>query len=58
MKKTIKHISTFTGIGGFDIAAEWIGWDNIAQVEKDPYCLNQLKKLLTFVNNLMINIHI
>jgi len=39
----IKHSSLFTGIGGFDLAAEWMGWENVFQVEKDGWC----KKVLT-----------
>lgn len=38
------HGSLFTGIGGFDLAAEWMGWDNIFQCEIDPYCREVLKK--------------
>ena len=38
------HASLFTGIGGFDLAADWMGWNNIFQVENDKFCnkiLNQ-----------------
>ncbi|MFX1705078.1 DNA cytosine methyltransferase [Chitinophaga sp. CC14] len=34
----MKHASLFTGIGGFDLAAAWAGWENIFQVEIDPFC--------------------
>jgi DNA (cytosine-5)-methyltransferase 1 len=27
------HGSLFSGIDGFDLAAEWMGWDNVAHVE-------------------------
>jgi hypothetical protein len=39
----MKHGSLFSGIGGFDLAAEWMGWQNIFQVEKDAYCTELLK---------------
>ena len=29
----MKHGSLFSGIGGFDLAAEWMGWDNIFHCE-------------------------
>lgn len=40
----MKHASFFTGIGGFDLAAEWAGWENVFQVEIDPWCRKVLKK--------------
>jgi len=32
------HGSLFSGIGGFDLAAQWMGWDNVFHVERDPFC--------------------
>lgn len=40
----MKHGSLFSGIGGFDLAAEWIGWKNIFQVEIDERCQRLLKQ--------------
>lgn len=37
----MKHISLFSGIGGFDLAAEWMGWQNIASCEINSFC-NQI----------------
>ena len=34
----MKHASLFSGIGGFDLAASWMGWENILQCEIDPFC--------------------
>lgn len=40
----MKHGSLFSGIGGFDLAAEWMGWENVFQVEWDEYCQKVLRK--------------
>ena len=29
------HGSLFSGIGGFDLAAEWCGWENVFHCEFD-----------------------
>ena len=34
----MNHGSLFSGIGGFDLAAQWMGWNNIFHVERDPFC--------------------
>jgi len=38
------HASLFSGIGGFDLAAEWAGLENVFQVEIDPFCQKVLTK--------------
>lgn len=37
------HGSLFSGIGGFDLAAEWIGWENIFHCEINTFCQTVLK---------------
>ena len=37
------HVSLFSGIGGFDIASEWIGWNNILSCEINEFCNTVLK---------------
>lgn len=32
------HGSLFSGIGGFDLAAEWMGWENKFHCEWDKFC--------------------
>ncbi|MEL6667692.1 MAG: DNA (cytosine-5-)-methyltransferase [Bacteroidota bacterium] len=40
----MNHGSLFSGIGGFDLAAQWMGWNNIFHCEKDSFC----RKVLTY----------
>ena len=37
------HISTFSGIGGFDLAAEWMGWENVFHCEWNKFGQKILK---------------
>jgi len=39
----MKHGSLFSGIGGFDLAAEWCGWENIFHCEWNPFGQKVLK---------------
>jgi len=39
-----RHASLFSGIGGFDLAASWMGWDNVFQVENNSWALKVLEK--------------
>jgi DNA (cytosine-5)-methyltransferase 1 len=43
MEKSFYHASLFTGIGGFDLAASWMGWKNVFQCEIDPFCQKLLQ---------------
>jgi DNA (cytosine-5)-methyltransferase 1 len=38
----MRHGSLFSGIGGFDLAAEWMGWENVFHCEIEKYKLDQL----------------
>ena len=33
----MKHISLFSGVGGFEMAASWMGWENIASCEINDF---------------------
>lgn len=37
------HISLFSGIGGFDLASTWAGWENIVSCEINPFAQRILK---------------
>lgn len=40
----LKHIGLFEGIGGFSLAARWMGWETIAWCEWDKKCQKLLSK--------------
>ena len=35
---SFRHGSLFSGIGGFDLAAEWMSWENVFHCEFNPWC--------------------
>lgn len=35
--KKFTHGSLFSGIGGFDLAAQWMGWENLFHCEYNPF---------------------
>jgi DNA (cytosine-5)-methyltransferase 1 len=39
----MRHGSLFSGIGGFDLAAAWMGWENVFQCERDEFCQRILR---------------
>lgn len=39
----MNHIGLFEGIGGFSLAARWMGWKTIAWCEINPFCQQVLK---------------
>lgn len=41
---SFKHGSLFSGIGGFDLAAEWMGWENVFHCEWNGFGQKILKK--------------
>lgn len=40
----MKHLGLFEGIGGFSLAARWMGWETVAWVEINEFCQKVLKK--------------
>jgi DNA (cytosine-5)-methyltransferase 1 len=41
--RLLRHASLFSGIGGFDLAAEWMGWENVFHCEINDFCQQLLK---------------
>ncbi len=39
----MRHGSLFSGIGGFDLAAQWMGWENVFHCECNPFGQRVLK---------------
>src|SRR5687767_12981016 len=37
------HGSLFSGIGGFDLAAHWVGWENAFHCDNNPFVSQILK---------------
>ena len=37
------HLGLFAGIGGFELAARWAGWETVAVCEWDSFCQKVLK---------------
>ena len=40
----MRHLDLFSGIGGFALAARWMGWETIQFVEIDKFCQKVLTK--------------
>ncbi len=40
----MKVLDLFAGIGGFSLAAHWMGWETVAFVEKEKFCQKVLRK--------------
>lgn len=40
----MRHLDLFSGIGGFALAARWVGWETVGFCEIDPYCQKVLGK--------------
>lgn len=40
----MRVLDLFAGIGGFSLAAHWMGWETVAFVEREPFCQKVLAK--------------
>lgn len=38
------HGSLFSGVGGFDLAAQWVGWENVFHCDNNEFCQRLLAK--------------
>ena len=47
----MRHGSLFSGIGGFDLAAEWMGWENVFHCEWNPFGQRVLKHYWTMAES-------
>lgn len=47
----MRVLDLFSGLGGFSIAARWMGWETIGFSEVDPYCCKVLAKNFPGVKN-------
>jgi len=41
---SVRHLDLFSGIGGFALAARWVGWETVGFCEIEPYCQKVLRK--------------
>lgn len=48
----MKHGSLFSGIGGFDLAAQWMGWENVFHCEWNPFGQSEDYELAELLTNI------
>lgn len=47
----MKHASLFSGIGGFDLAARWMGWNNVFHCEWNEFSQKVLNNTIKYITN-------
>jgi len=40
----MRHLDLFSGIGGFALAAKWMGWETVAFCEREKYARRVLEQ--------------